>query len=68
MRSRPSQIGTLKVGVDGPEFHRSVREVLAGVADSWIAAEKFQGRADLLEHLAGNPRAGLFDEVAFDLV
>jgi hypothetical protein len=38
------------------------------VADSWIAAEKFQGRADLLEHLAGNPRAGLFDEVAFDLV
>jgi len=45
-----------EVGVDGPKFDWPVREVLAGVADPWIAAEKFQGATDLLKHFAGNPR------------
>lgn len=49
-----------EVGVDGPEFHWLVREVLAGVADSSIAAEKFKGAVDLLKNLAGNIRGPTF--------
>src|ERR1035437_1484686 len=57
-----------EVGVDGPEFHRPAREVLANMAGPRFVAEKLESAADVLEDLAGDCRAGLLNEEALDLI
>jgi hypothetical protein len=35
-----------EVGVDGPEFHRPTREVLANMANPWFVVEELYSAAD----------------------
>src|ERR1035438_10433201 len=57
-----------EVGVDGPEFHRPAREVLANMSGPWFGAEKLHRAADFLKNLARDRRAGLLNEETLDLI
>lgn len=57
-----------QVGEHRPEFHGSVRQVLAAMSSFRISAEKLHRSSDLLENMLRDTNTTLFNKIFFDCV